>query len=266
MSYDSDSDNDIAGSSEALEASARPLTLLDKIKKTLASTPADRWQQGVDELDENRKHAKPQEVWEQVYCTDTKAGVLVLRSSTPIICNFFGGGYSFKQGGGARYLVELRSRGWSPKMLCDSTYRGVGGVEKDYQILAEGEIARQLFNEIDMAVKNLRSALKIDFNDSVQRLISSIREQVEGTAAEDWKIVEGENGYTGYRGDVNGMTVTVGALVRDSSSHYSMNFIKHGLRWDCRDSRLIKDVFSMVDESVRNASLEKLGKVLEEML
>jgi hypothetical protein len=45
-----------------------------------------------------------------------------------------------------------------------------------------------------------------------------------------------------------------------------MNLMKHGLRWDCRDSRLMKDVFSIVDESVRNASLEKLGKVLEEML
>jgi hypothetical protein len=251
---------------EESEVPSRPLTLLEKIKQTLSNTSPDRWQQGGEELDENRKHSKPQEVWEQVYCTDTKAGVLVLRSSTPILCNFFGGGYSFQRGGAPRFLIELRGRGWMPKMLCDPAYRGLGPTDKNYQILAEGEIARQLFHEVEGAVKSHRDSLRVDFNDSVQRLISNIREQVEGTAAEDWKIVEGEICYTGYRGDVNGMTVTVGALSRDSVSHYSMHFMKHGLRWDCRDSRLIKDVFTMVDESVRNASLEQLGKVLEEML
>jgi hypothetical protein len=45
-----------------------------------------------------------------------------------------------------------------------------------------------------------------------------------------------------------------------------MNFTKYGLRWDCRDSSLCKELFGLVDESVRNASLEQLGKVLDDML
>ena len=38
-----------------------------------------------------------------------------------------------------------------------------------------------------------------------------------------------------------------------------------GLSWECRDSSVIKEIFAIVDESVRQNSLEKLGKVLEDM-
>lgn len=269
MENDSELDQGIEVAAEEGELNAeqaRSTTILDKIKALLSSTKADRWQQVGEPLDEGRKHQRPLEVWEQAYSTDTKAGVLVLRSSIPITCNYFGGGYSFTQAGRPRYLVELRPRGWSPKWTAEVSTRGAGPTEKNYQVLADGEVARTLFNEVEHSVHHFRDSLKVDFNDSVQRLLANILEQVEGSVASDWKIIEGEVGYTGYSGDVNGMTVTVGALKRDSVSHYSMNFSKHGFRWDCRDSRLMKSVFSVVDEAVRNASLEHLGKVLEEML
>lgn len=241
--------------------------LIDKIKQTLANTPAERWEQAGEELDSSRKYQRPQEQWEQVFCTDTKSGVLVLRRSTPITSNFFAGGYSFVEASEPRYLVELRARGWAPKMLVDPSYRSAGGAERSVQVLAEGTIAKELYHEIQHNVRTHRESLRRDFNDSVERLISNIHEQVHSTAAEDWKTVEGnEQGYTGYRADVNGMTVTVSTIVRDRTAGYSMNFQKYGLRWDCRDSALCKEIFTIVDESARNASLEQLGKVLDDML
>lgn len=240
--------------------------LLEKIKTTLANTPADRWEQGGEELDSSKRYQRARETWEQLFCTDTKTGVLVLRRSTAVVSNFFAGGFSFTESGIPRYSVELRPRGWTPKMILDPSFRGAQATARSVQVLAEGDIARQLYHEVQVSVRQHQESLRRDFNDSVERLNANIREQVQTTAAEDWQAVEGESGYTGYRADVNGMTVTVGCTVRDRSSSHSMSFSKYGLRWECRDSNLCKDIFSMVDESVRQASLEQLGKVLEDML
>jgi hypothetical protein len=243
------------------------LPLLERIKQTLANTPPERWEQAGEDLDPSRKYQKPQESWEQLFCTDTKTGVLVLRKSTPVTSNFYGGGYAFVEASEPRYLVELRSRGWMPKMLVDPNYRGAGGADKNYQVLAEGSVGKQLYHEVEVSVRNYREGLRRDFNDLVARLMSNIHEQIQGTSADDWKSVEGnEQGYTGYRADVNGMTVTLSAIIRDRTAGYAMNFTKYGLRWDCRDSSLCRELYNLVDESVRNASLEQLGKVLDDML
>jgi len=241
--------------------------LLEKIKQTLASTAPERWEQAGEDLDPNRRYQKPQDNWEQLFCTDTKTGVLVLRKSTPIASNFFGGGYAFSEASEPRYMVELRSRGWTPKMLVDPSYRSAGVVDKHYQVLADGGVAQQLYQEVSVSVRNYRESLRRDFNDLVARLISNIHEQIKGTSAEDWKPVEGsEQGFSGYCADVNGMAVTVWTVVRDRTAGFGMYFSKYGLRWDCRDSGLCKELFTLVDESVRSSSLEQLGKVLEDML
>lgn len=241
--------------------------LLERIKQTLASTAPERWEQAGEDLDPNRKYQKPQDNWEQVFCTDTKSGVLVLRKSTPITSNFFGGGYAFVEASEPRYLIELRSRGWTPKMLVDPSYRSAGVVDKGYQVLADGGVARQLYQEVSISVRNHRESLRRDFNDLVARLIANIHEQIKSTAAEDWKTAEGdEQGFSGYCADVNGMSVTVWTIARDLSQSFGMYFSKYGLRWDCKDAGLSKELFTLVDESVRSASLEQLGKVLEDML
>lgn len=242
------------------------LTLLDKIKQTLAATSPDRWEEAGEPLDANKKFQKPQETWEHLYCTDAKAGVLVLRCSTPVSSNFFGGGYTFAESAPPRYMIELRGRGWAPKMLVDPFYRSSGAQDKNYQVLAEGDVAKQLYFEVEASLRQYRTSLKRDFNDSVERLMANVREQIQETSATEWKHVEGEEGYTGYKGDVNGMTVTIACTIRDRAAHYTMNLVKYGMRWDCRDSSIMKDVFKIVDESVRQASLEQLGKVLEDML
>jgi hypothetical protein len=241
--------------------------LLEKIKLTLANTPPERWEQAGEELDSARRYQKPQDNWEELFCTDTKTGVLVLRKSTPITSNFFGGGYSFVEGSEPKFMIELRSRGWVPKMLVDPSYRGAGVVDKGYQVLADGNVARQLYQEVFVSVRNHRESLRRDFNDLVQRLINNINEQVQNTAAEDWKAAESsEQGFSGYSSEVNGMVVTVWTLVRDLSASYGMYFTKYGLRWDCKDINLSKEIFKLVDESVKSASLEQLGKVLDDML
>jgi len=242
-------------------------SLLEKIKLTLANTPPERWEQAGEELDSSRRYQKPQDNWEELFCTDTKTGVLVLRKSTPISSNFFGGGYSFVEASEPKFMIELRSRGWVPKMLVDPSYRGAGVVDKGYQVLADGSVARQLYQEVFVSVRNHRESLRRDFNDLVQRLIANINEQVQNTSAEDWKPTEStEQGFSGYSADVNGMAVTVWTLVRDLSANYGMYFTKYGLRWDCKDINLSKEIFKLVDESVKSASLEQLGKVLEDML
>jgi hypothetical protein len=242
------------------------LSLLDKIRNTLANTSPERWEQGGEPLDTNRRFPRAQETWEQVFYTDTKNGTLVLRSSTPISNNYFGGGYSFSAAAPSRFFIELRGRGWAPKALLDPSFRGSGGIEKSTQVLAEGDIAEQLYREIELIVRQHRESLRRDFNDSVARLTSNIKEAIGETTAADWQSVEGDVGVKGYRTEINGLTVTIACMKNDMSTAYQMSVGRFGLVWQCRDPFLMQEVFALVDESVKTASLEHLGKVLDDML
>ena len=257
-----------AGEADGADAaqSKGAISLLDKIRNTLSNTAPERWEQGGDPLDTTRRFPRSQETWEQVFFTDTKSGTLVLRSSTPVSNNFFGGGYSFSAAGPSRFLIELRGRGWSPKALLDPAFRGAGGIEKPAQVLAEGDIAEQLYLEIELIVKQYRESMRRDFNDSVARLVASIKEAIGETTAADWQVVEGDVGVRGYRTEINNLTVTVACMRNDISTAYSMTVGRSGLVWQCRDPFLIQEVFTLVDESVKTASLEHLGKVLDDML
>jgi hypothetical protein len=259
------SDGDVAGE----EGSARPSSssaLIEKIKSTLANTAPERWEQGGEPLDTNRRFQRAQTTWEEIFSTDTKTGVLVFRRSTPLISNFFGGGYNFTAAAASRHVIELRGRGWSPKTLLDPSFRGSGGAERSCQILAEGEIALKLFEEVEQIVGTYRDSLRRDFSDSVARLAANLKEQVEGTAAADWSPVEGDIGYKGYRTEINGLTITVGCVSNDLSSAYSLSLSRLGLVWHCRYQFLMQQIYTIVHESVKTASLEQLGKVLEDML
>lgn len=247
-------------------ATTSSMTLIEKIKHTLSSTAPERWEQGGEPLDTARRFQRAQNTWEEIYSTDTKSGVLVLRSSTPLASNFFAGGYSFSPSGPPRYLIEIRGRGWAPKMLLDPAFRGAGGVERTVKVLAEGDVAQQLFREVEQIVKKFRESLRRDFNDSVARLMSNLKENIGGTEAGDWSSVEGDVGYKGYRTEVNGLTLTVGTISNDLSTAYSLSLSRLGLIWHCRDPFLMQEIFTMVDESVRTASLEQLGKELEDIL
>jgi len=241
-------------------------TLMDKIRTTLAATSAERWEQGGEPLETKRRFQRVQDRWEEVYCTDTKSGVLVLRRSTPLSSNFFGGGYNFAPAGPSRYAIELRGRGWSPKSLLDPAFRGAGGVERSLQTLAEGDVAEQLFHEIEGVVRGHRENLRRDFNDSVSRLTANLKEHIGETTAADWQLVEGDVGVKGYRTEINGVTVTVACAATDMTTSYSLTLSRYGLVWHCRDPFIIQEAYKLVDESVKTASLEQLGKVLDDML
>ena len=242
------------------------VSLLDKIRNTLANTAPDRWEQGGETLDPKRRFPRSRETWEQVFYTDTKSGALVLRASTPISNNFFSGGYTFSGAGPTRFLIELHGRGWSPKALLDPAFRGAGGVERTVQVLAEGDIAEQLYLEVEGIVKQHRESQRRDFNDSVARLTANIKEAIDETTAADWQVVEGDVGVKGYRTEINNLTVTVACLASDVSTSYSLTVGRFGLLWHCRDPFLMQEAFKLVDESGKTASLEHLGKVLDDML
>ena len=242
------------------------VALLEKIRNTLANTAPERWEQGGEPLDTNRRFPRSRETWEQVFFTDTKSGALVIRSTTPISNTYFGGGYSFTPAGPSRYCVELRARGWSPKALLDPSFRGSGGVEKPPQLLADGDIAEQLYREVEVIIKQFRESQRRDFNDAVARLTANIKEAIGETTAADWQPVEGDVGVRGYRTEINNLTVTVACLASDLATQYSLTVARFGLVWHCRDPFLMQEAFSLVDESVKTASLENLDKVLDDML
>lgn len=240
--------------------------LVSKIRETLSNTAAERWEHGGEPLDSKKRYQRPRDKWEELFCTDTKAGVLVLRRSTPIQSNFYGGGYHLTPSGDSRFSVELRGTGWSPKMLLDPNYRGAGGAEKSMRTLAEGEVARQMYGEIEGIVRQFQESRRRDFNDVVARLSGTIKERIGETVASDWKTVEGEMGFKGYSTELSDTVITVGKITTDLSTSYSMTFSRYGLVWQCRDPFLMQEVFQLVDESIKTASLEQLGKVLEDML
>jgi uncharacterized phage-like protein YoqJ len=119
---------------------------------------------------------------------------------------------------------------------------------------------------VEAIVAQFRESRRREFNDTVSRLSASIKERVGETVASDWRIIDGEMGYKGYATEIGDTTVTVGQTTTDLSTGYSLTFSQYGLEWSCRDPFLTQEVFKLVDDSIKTASLEQLGKVLEEML
>jgi hypothetical protein len=267
----SDNQNSPEEDSEIVEIdnveATRPksVSILDKIKQTLSGTSADRWEQAGEELDSSKKYQKPQDTWEQIFCTDVKTGVLVLRCSTPVRARFFGGGYALEESGIPEYSVEVRPRGWAPKMIIDPYFRTTSGIERKLEKLAEGEIARQLYHEILLVVREYRAEVKKEFELGVERFNAEYVEQVESTGPEDWELHSTERHITKYSAEINSMAITVTRTVQENTSYHDLVLSRAGLVWECKDAKMKKAVFEIVDESYRGASLEKLGKVLEDM-
>lgn len=247
------------------EARPKSVSLLERIKQTLTGTAPDRWDQAGDELDSSKKYQKPQETWEQIYCTDVKSGVLVLRCSTPVRSKYFGGGYSLEECGVPVFTVEVRPRGWAPKMLIDPYFRTTSGIERKLEKLAEGDVARQLYDEIATSVRDFRMEIKREFDLSVERFMAEYIDRVHQTSAEDWEVHATDRHVVKYSADVDNLLITIVRTISENAAYYNLNFSRSGLSWDCRDSTAMKEIFAIVDESVRQSSLEKLGKVLEDM-
>ena len=241
-------------------------SLLDKIKLTLANTAPERWEEAGEELDSSKKYQKSRDAWEQVFCTDAKNGVLVLRCSTPVRGNYFGGGYALVENGVPQYTVELRPRGWAPKMLVDPYYRTAGGVEREYQTLVEGDIARQIYFEIKTIVIEHRESMRRDFNDSVERLMSVITDRVKQTYADEWELHHTDRNVVKYSATIEGLVLEIAQFVKDRNFYFEMTLSKYGLKWECRDTPTMRDVFKIVDDCVKHTSLEQLDKVLEDIL
>jgi hypothetical protein len=243
----------------------KSVSLLDKIKQTLSGTSPDRWQQAGEELDSSKKYQKPQDTWEQIFCTDVKTGVLVLRRSTPVRARFFGGGYAFEESGIPEYTVEVRPRGWAPKMIIDPYFRTTSGIERKLEKLAEGEIARQLYHEIELVVREYRAEVKREFELGVARFSTEYVDHIQSTGPEDWELHSTERHITKYSAELNSMTVTVARTIQENTAYYDLVLSRAGLVWTSKDGKMKQTVFDIVDESFRGASLEKLGKVLEDM-
>lgn len=262
----SDNLRDNAQSFEGFEERPRSLGLLERIKQTLSATAPERWESAGEELDSSKKHQRSRDAWEQIFCTDVKNGVLVLRCSTPVKAKYFGGGYSLEENGLPQYTIEVRPRGWQPRMLIDPYFRASGNIDKQYQTLVEGDIARQLYLEVDLVVKQFRESLKKDFADSIERFLSVITERVSSTFADEWQVEEVDRTTLNYSAEIDGLRIDLTRMVKDLNFYFEMSISKHGLKWDCKDTTLMKEVFEIVDESIKHTTLENLGKVLEEML
>lgn len=257
MSFDDEYEN---------TAQTKSAPLMERIKDILAETSAERWEGTSEELDPQKKLTQNRQTWEEFFCTDVKSGVLVIRKSTIVKSNYYGGGYFLSEGALPHHTIELRPKGWIPRMLSDPFFRSASGIERKVQVLVEGEIARQLFEQVKETVRVFRLSVKRDFEAAIEHLTPKLLSLVAETNAGDWTTELEDPHTTTYLGEIDGMKVSSSLTVKDLSGLYSLRLSKYGLHWDSRDFVMAKEVYDVVDDCVKHASLEKLGKVLEEML
>lgn len=237
--------------------------LLTKIKLALAQSDPDKWEHAGSELKPTAKYTKPYETWETAFHMNLPNGVLVIRCSLPVRSEYFGAGYTVTPTGKPVYYVELRARGWDPRTLIDPYFRVTLDKDKQFTVLADGEIAESVHRLVTDTLRSFSGARKRDFNEQVASLIDSMLDRATVTGADDWKKSEPEPGVTKFSSVLDGINVDVTKTMADDNAAFRLTFHRDEMSSKTIDTGLAKSLFELVDEKLRNASLLALSKVLE---
>lgn len=248
----------------ALEEKKPANPLFVKIRETLTHSDPAKWEKYGDELNSEIKYPKSYERWEIAYCIDLPNGLLTFRSTQNVLSEYFGGGYTLKADGKKTFRIELRPRSWDPRTLIDPFFRSTLEKDKQFKSLADGDVAKELFELIEKTFVNFSSQKQRSIAESIQDLANTMLETAGDTKIEEWtknEAIEGKLIYTAVLKDVN---VEVTRHKRLDLFYYDLVLSRDSIKSQIKDPTLAKDLFIMLDEKSKNSALEALQNVLDE--
>jgi hypothetical protein len=237
--------------------------MLTRIRQMLTQADASKWERHGEPLNPNTKHTKAYDTWETVYCMDLPSGIITFRCSQPAKSEYYGGGYTVFTNGAAKYTIELRPRAWNPRTLIDPYFRSVVDKDKNFQLIASGQIAQEVYNEITEIISSFSTEKQMLNLKILDDLKDNVIERTNESNITNWQKSEPKLGITTYEGLLDGAKVSVSQICENELLSYQLLVSIEQTTRRIADSKLAHAVFEIIDEKDKAAALDALNAVLE---
>ncbi len=237
---------------------------LERIRRLLISTEPEKWRVGGADLTELLRFARPRNVYEQILVRDIEQGSLALHMIQPIACQYLPGGYQFIPNGPARYSIEVRDRIFDADKAVDPKY-SAAQKGKRCDILATGEIAKNLFNQIRDVIRSFSKNKQKVFETKAVSIVNTIIDRVEQSDFSDWQKTKEATEKTDslcYSTQIEGVTVEVIKTTEQWESSFSILIRDEKMLYDRATPNLSRAAFQALEKLDQNSQIEKLGEAL----
>lgn len=237
--------------------------MLERIRQMLTQADPSKWERFGEPLNPSAKQSKAYEAWETVYCIDLPSGLLTFRCSQPTRSEYFGGGYTAIPVGPANYSIELRPRAWNPATLIDPYFRSVLEKDKNFQIIASGAVAQDVYSEITTIIASFSSEKQLEVSRQLEDLAANILERANESQASNWTRTTPKPGNVLFEGELDNIKVAVSEIINGDLTNYRLLVSKERITRKITDGKLAQALFELIDEKNKSAALEALNDVLE---
>lgn len=238
--------------------------LLEKINTILEKTDPESWKKGGYPVDPEERFEKPRKTWEELYTLDIPAGTLVLRCSTPVKSEFVGRGFGLVPIAPPNFTTEIRASGWHFTELTDP-YKRSRLSDRSCTVLAEGQIAEELYLKVDDSYLNHFADIQDAFDNESYDFISRLPGRLKDETLSDWDRKEDTPGEVYYHGIVDDLEVEVGHLYIDGREQFSCTVTRDKTESEITDYGLIKELYIAIEEVGQTSRLATLSKALEQL-
>lgn len=240
--------------------------VLKKIARLLTNSSATDWKAGGFDISSEARIPRPVQVHEFVYVRDLPEKSLVVRASTPVSCQYAAGGYKLTAITGGNYSIELRDRVFDPDKLVDpkfsSNFKG-----KFLEVLATGEVARKLFEDVRDLVRGNTKNVQREFELRAINYFDTLLDSVENSQITGWArevaMVDGRDN-TIYRVTHEEMDLSVSRSVEGWDAQFELR-IKQGKFEVNKFGGVPKLIFLALEKLEQLNQLEGLEKKLREL-
>jgi hypothetical protein len=237
--------------------------LFDKIKALLKDTDPECWRKGGDPLSPSDRFEKPRYTWELVYTLAIPSGVLVARSSTPVRSDFQGRGFMLLPVGAPIFTIEMRAPGWHHSELTDP-YKRSRFSDRRCSVLAEGSIAKSLYQHIEQVYESYHNAKQKDFDKEAYDYVCKLPAKLKEETSNKWERIEEVPGEVHFVAVLNGMKIDVNRKYVGERECYDLTVSKLRVASKIQDRVLAKELFHSAEELGLTSRLMSLTKALEE--
>ena len=258
--------NKVSSSKESASEDLGSNPILKKIGRLLTNSKGSDWKPGGIVLNSDARIPRPVQIHEFVYVRDLPEKSLVVRAATPVSCQYAAGGYRLTPLTSGNYSIELRDRVFDPDKLVDPKYAS-NFKGKFMEVLATGEVARKLFDDVRDLVQGSTRNLQREFEEKAANYIENLLDKVESSEIVDWAravaMVEGRDNTT-YTITHDGLDFSILRSIEGWDAFYELK-IKQGKFEAGRIGSTPKLIFTALEKQEQEKQLQTLEMKLREL-
>lgn len=238
-------------------------TLYQKIKKLIEISEESKFISYDERLNLDKTYPKPRKTWEIVHTVKINDGNLVFRESTPLAAIYITGGYQLKEADEPRYTIELRPEGWDAIEIVDPFRITSEYANKEYEILAEGDLAKDLVKQVQEKLYIYNSHAKEEFKQVVIEKLEYIKKHMQETNG-IWKKREDAQAMI-YSATFDDIMLHICKEKTQYSANYFIYAKKKQIAVKIDDRNLSSELYDLIDKLSEVTGLINLEKALEDL-